>query len=130
MVTTHHRIKESNIYSSLLLLFLTLLLTLLLTPDFVKYKPHELLEARESLLLQDTVIDAYFQTYVLFRSVPMSDLAIAMESRTECKEGMMELIWQDALRHLDYSNNEIFLPPDITGIISEQSIDEIKHRLS
>lgn len=61
-----------------------------------------------------------------------SNLAPSVEPEVEAREEqhLMELIWQDALLHLVYSNNEIFLPQYITGLIGEDGVGELKHRLS
>ncbi|KAL1963807.1 hypothetical protein VTN77DRAFT_7873 [Rasamsonia byssochlamydoides] len=40
-----------------------------------------------------------------------------------------ELLWQDALRHLRFTNNEILLPANIVDLIGHRNVEEIKARL-
>lgn len=42
---------------------------------------------------------------------------------------LAELIWQDALRHLESTNNEVLLPVNITEIIGQENVNMIKARL-
>jgi hypothetical protein len=40
-----------------------------------------------------------------------------------------ELLWQDALHHLDATNNEILLPTNVIDMIGNINVDKIKARL-
>lgn len=42
----------------------------------------------------------------------------------------IEVLWQDALRHLSSTNNEVLLPMDITNFIGPQNLEVIKSRLA
>jgi hypothetical protein len=42
---------------------------------------------------------------------------------------LTELLWQDALRHLESTNNEVLLPVNITEIIGQENVNKIKARL-
>ncbi|KAL1998214.1 hypothetical protein VTN02DRAFT_6634 [Thermoascus thermophilus] len=40
-----------------------------------------------------------------------------------------ELLWQDAMRHLGSTNNEILLPTNVIDLIGQDNVDKIKARL-
>lgn len=40
-----------------------------------------------------------------------------------------ELLWEDALRHLKSTNNEVLLPSNVTDVIGQENLDKIKGRL-
>lgn len=61
--------------------------------------------------------------------IDMATLPIAMKSAAESTDTITELLWQDALRHLKSTNNEVLLPINVTDMIGQGNVDKIKTRL-
>ncbi|KAF5862660.1 hypothetical protein ETB97_011298 [Aspergillus alliaceus] len=59
----------------------------------------------------------------------MATVPIAMRSAAESTDTLTELLWQDALRHLESTNNEVLLPINVTNMIGQRNVDKIKTRL-
>jgi hypothetical protein len=59
----------------------------------------------------------------------MATVPIAMKSAAESTDTLTELLWQDALRHLESTNNEVLLPINVTDMIGQDNVDKIKTRL-
>ncbi|KAF7594027.1 hypothetical protein BBP40_010305 [Aspergillus hancockii] len=59
----------------------------------------------------------------------METVPIAMKSTVESTDKLTELLWQDALRHLESTNNEVLLPINVTDIIGQGNVDKIRARL-
>ncbi|RHZ43151.1 HMG-box domain-containing protein [Aspergillus thermomutatus] len=59
----------------------------------------------------------------------MATVPIAMKSAAESTDTLTELLWQDALRHLESMNNEVLLPINVTDMIGQDNVDKIKTRL-
>jgi hypothetical protein len=59
----------------------------------------------------------------------MATAPLAMESTSESLDKVTELLWEDALRHLKSTNNEVLLPSNVTDIIGKENLDKIKARL-
>ncbi|BCS22942.1 HMG-box domain-containing protein [Aspergillus puulaauensis] len=53
-----------------------------------------------------------------------------MKSTTQSADNLTELLWQDALRHLGSTNNEVLLPTNVVDIIGQDNVEKIKSRLS
>ncbi|KAL4922173.1 hypothetical protein BDW62DRAFT_197408 [Aspergillus aurantiobrunneus] len=60
----------------------------------------------------------------------MAAVSIAMKSTTQPADNITELLWQDALRHLGSTNNEVLLPTNVVDIIGQDNVEKIKSRLS
>ncbi|RDW86143.1 HMG-box domain-containing protein [Aspergillus mulundensis] len=60
----------------------------------------------------------------------MAAVSIAMKSATQSPDDLTELLWQDALRHLVSTNNEVLLPTNVVDIIGQANVEKIKSRLS
>ncbi|KAL4940097.1 hypothetical protein BDV06DRAFT_197379 [Aspergillus oleicola] len=60
----------------------------------------------------------------------MAAISIAMKSTTQSADSLTELLWQDALRHLGSTNNEVLLPTNVVDIIGQENVEKIKSRLS
>ncbi|KAL4799418.1 hypothetical protein BDV19DRAFT_355089 [Aspergillus venezuelensis] len=60
----------------------------------------------------------------------MAAVSIAMKSTTQSADNLTELLWQDALRHLGSTNNEVLLPTNVVDIIGQDNVEKIKSRLS
>lgn len=60
----------------------------------------------------------------------MASISIAMKSTTQSADNLTELLWQDALRHLGSTNNEVLLPTNVVDIIGQDNVEKIKSRLS
>ncbi|OJJ43406.1 hypothetical protein ASPZODRAFT_146122 [Penicilliopsis zonata CBS 506.65] len=60
----------------------------------------------------------------------MATVPIAIKPVVESTDTATELLWQDALRHLDYTNNEVLLPTNVIDTIGQSNMDKIKSRLS
>ncbi|KAL4930214.1 HMG-box domain-containing protein [Aspergillus undulatus] len=60
----------------------------------------------------------------------MAAVSIAMKSTTQSADNITELLWQDALRHLGSTNNEVLLPTNGVDIIGHDNVEKIKSRLS
>ncbi|RAH64040.1 HMG-box domain-containing protein [Aspergillus aculeatinus CBS 121060] len=60
----------------------------------------------------------------------MSTPPLAMRAPVERTDNITELLWQDALRHLRNTNNEVLLPLNVVDIIGQRNVDKIKTRLS
>jgi hypothetical protein len=59
----------------------------------------------------------------------MATAPLAMESTSDSLDKVTELLWEDALRHLKSTNNEVLLPSNVTDIIGKENLDKIKARL-
>ncbi|KAI9928002.1 hypothetical protein ASPWEDRAFT_184745 [Aspergillus wentii DTO 134E9] len=59
----------------------------------------------------------------------MDAVPIAIKSSSESSDKATELLWQDALRHLDATNNEVLLPTNVIDMIGQSNVDKIKSRL-
>ncbi|KAF4237256.1 hypothetical protein CNMCM8980_007132 [Aspergillus fumigatiaffinis] len=59
----------------------------------------------------------------------MATVPIAVKSVAESTDTLTELLWQDALRHLESTNNEVLLPINVTDMIGQDNVDKIKTRL-
>lgn len=59
----------------------------------------------------------------------MTAIPIAIKAAVESTDKVTELLWQDALRHLESTNNEVLLPTNITDMIGQSNVDKIKSRL-
>jgi hypothetical protein len=59
----------------------------------------------------------------------MATVSIAMKSTAQSPENVMERLWQDALRHLGSTNNEVLLPTNVVDVIGQNNVEEIKSRL-
>ncbi|KKK24882.1 hypothetical protein ARAM_000112 [Aspergillus rambellii] len=59
----------------------------------------------------------------------MTAVSIAMKSVTTSTDNLTELLWQDALRHLGATNNEVLLPTNVMDLIGQDNVDKIKSRL-
>ena len=51
------------------------------------------------------------------------------KSAVNSSDKLTELLWQDALRHLGSTNNEVLLPINVTEIIGQTNVNKIKARL-
>ncbi|KAL4885006.1 hypothetical protein BJY04DRAFT_181140 [Aspergillus karnatakaensis] len=60
----------------------------------------------------------------------MATVSIAMKSAAQSADNLTELLWQDALRHLESTNNEVLLPTNVVDIIGQDNVNKIKSRLS
>ncbi|KAB8068059.1 mating type protein MAT1-2-1 [Aspergillus leporis] len=56
-------------------------------------------------------------------------VSIAMKSTAASTDKLTELLWQDALRHLESTNNEVLLPINVTDMIGQSNVDKIRARL-
>ncbi|KAE8321092.1 hypothetical protein BDV39DRAFT_197896 [Aspergillus sergii] len=59
----------------------------------------------------------------------MTTVPIAMKTTAESTDKLTELLWQDALRHLESTNNEVLLPINVTDMIGQSNVDKIRTRL-
>ena len=59
----------------------------------------------------------------------MTTVPIAMKTTAESTDKLTELLWQDALRHLESTNNEVLLPINVTEMIGQSNVDKIRIRL-
>ncbi|KAL4894195.1 mating type protein MAT1-2-1 [Aspergillus ambiguus] len=59
----------------------------------------------------------------------MATLPLITKPPTDSTDKLTELLWQDALRHLESTNNEVLLPVNITDIIGQDNVNKIKSRL-
>nr|AZB52179.1 MAT1-2-1 [Aspergillus heterothallicus] len=59
----------------------------------------------------------------------MATVPIAMKPEAEPTDSLTELMWQDALRHLESTNNEVLLPINVPDMIGQDNVDQIKTRL-
>ena len=59
----------------------------------------------------------------------MATVAHAMEPTVESMSTVTELLWQDALRHLTSTNNEVLLPTNVRDMIGKENVEKIKSRL-
>ncbi|KAE8403848.1 mating type protein MAT1-2-1 [Aspergillus pseudonomiae] len=59
----------------------------------------------------------------------MTMVPIAMKTTAESTDKLTELLWQDALRHLESTNNEVLLPINVTDMIGQSNVDKIRTRL-
>lgn len=59
----------------------------------------------------------------------MAAVPLAMESTSRSLDNITEMLWEDALRHLKSTNNEVLLPSNVTDIIGKGNLDKIKARL-
>lgn len=59
----------------------------------------------------------------------MATVPLAMNMAGDSSDKVTELLWQDALRHLKHTNNEVLLPSNVTDIIGHGNLDKIKTRL-
>ncbi|KAE8148543.1 hypothetical protein BDV25DRAFT_158119 [Aspergillus avenaceus] len=59
----------------------------------------------------------------------MTTVPIAMKTSADSTDKVTELLWQDALRHLEATNNEVLLPINVTDIIGQGNVDKIRARL-
>ncbi|QMW46084.1 hypothetical protein G4B11_009539 [Aspergillus flavus] len=59
----------------------------------------------------------------------MTTIPIAMKTTAESTDKLTELLWQDALRHLESTNNEVLLPINVTDMIGQSNVDKIRTRL-
>lgn len=55
--------------------------------------------------------------------------SIELKSAAESMDQVTELLWQDAMRHLGSTNNEILLPTNVIDLIGQANVDKIKARL-
>ncbi|KAL4860448.1 hypothetical protein BDV12DRAFT_205047 [Aspergillus spectabilis] len=53
-----------------------------------------------------------------------------MKTTTQSTDNLTELLWQDALRHLRSTNNEVLLPKNVVDIIGQDNVNKIRNRLS
>jgi hypothetical protein len=56
-------------------------------------------------------------------------MSTAINTNSQSLGQATELLWEDALHHLTFTNNEILLPPNIVELIGPRNVDEIKARL-
>lgn len=59
----------------------------------------------------------------------MATMHLTMELAGESSDKVTELLWEDALRHLKSTNNEVLLPSNVTDFIGHGNLDKIKARL-
>ncbi|PWY79413.1 mating-type HMG-box protein MAT1-2 [Aspergillus sclerotioniger CBS 115572] len=59
----------------------------------------------------------------------MNSIPLALNHTTESSDKLTELLWQDALRHLGSTNNEVLLPINVIDMIGQSNVDKIKSRL-
>ncbi|RAL06396.1 HMG-box domain-containing protein [Aspergillus ibericus CBS 121593] len=59
----------------------------------------------------------------------MNSIPLALKHTTESSDKLTELLWQDALRHLGSTNNEVLLPINIIDMIGQSNVNKIKSRL-
>lgn len=59
----------------------------------------------------------------------MDTLRLALSLAGESSDKVTELLWEDALRHLKSTNNEVLLPSNVTDIIGQENLEKIKARL-
>ncbi|KAL2853880.1 hypothetical protein BJY01DRAFT_243874 [Aspergillus pseudoustus] len=52
-----------------------------------------------------------------------------MKSTTQSPDNVTERLWQDALRHLGSTNNEVLLPTNVVDVIGQDNVEKIKSRL-
>ncbi|KAJ9286288.1 transcriptional regulator family: HMG [Paecilomyces variotii] len=55
--------------------------------------------------------------------------AAVIKSAAESMDQVTDLLWQDALRHLTATNNEVLLPINVTDLIGQSNVNKIKARL-
>ena len=61
-----------------------------------------------------------------YRYRPVPDI---MNLAVDSADKLTELLWQDALRHLGSTNNEVLLPVNVTEMIGNDNVNKIKTRL-
>ncbi|PYH33084.1 HMG-box domain-containing protein [Aspergillus neoniger CBS 115656] len=59
----------------------------------------------------------------------MTSMPQALKPTTESSDKLTELLWQDALRHLGSTNNEVLLPINVIDMIGQTNVNKIKTRL-
>ncbi|OJJ78305.1 hypothetical protein ASPBRDRAFT_167991 [Aspergillus brasiliensis CBS 101740] len=59
----------------------------------------------------------------------MTSIPQALKPTTESSDKLTELLWQDALRHLGSTNNEVLLPINVIDMIGQANVNKIKSRL-
>nr|AZB52187.1 MAT2-1 [Aspergillus pseudoglaucus] len=59
----------------------------------------------------------------------MATVPIAMRSDAQSPESITELLWQDALRHLFSTNEEVLPPINVTDMIGQDNVERLKSRL-
>lgn len=59
----------------------------------------------------------------------MNSIPQALKPSTESSDKLTELLWQDALRHLGSTNNEVLLPINVIDMIGQTNVNKIKSRL-
>lgn len=59
----------------------------------------------------------------------MTSIPQALKPTTESSDKLTELLWQDALRHLGSTNNEVLLPINVIDMIGQTNVNKIKTRL-
>lgn len=59
----------------------------------------------------------------------MATVSHTMESAPKSTETLTELLWQDALRLLKATNNEVLLPTNVRDMIGQGNVNKIKTRL-
>ncbi|KAL3472665.1 hypothetical protein BJX99DRAFT_272793 [Aspergillus californicus] len=59
----------------------------------------------------------------------MATVSIAMKTTTQSADNLTELLWQDALRHLPSTNNEVLLPTNVVDMIGQSNVEKIQSRL-
>ncbi|KAF9888442.1 hypothetical protein FE257_008720 [Aspergillus nanangensis] len=77
-----------------------------------------------------TSLRQYPSRYLFWKAeISMNTVSSANKLATESTDKLTELIWQDALRHLESTNNEVLLPVNITDMIGQSNVNKIKARL-
>lgn len=59
----------------------------------------------------------------------MAAVPLTMQPTGDSLNKVTELLWEDALRHLKSTNNEVLLPSNVTDIIGQENLNKIKSRL-
>lgn len=59
----------------------------------------------------------------------MATVAHTMDSTAKSTDAVMELLWQDVLRHLKATNNGVLLPTNVKDVIGQESVNKIESRL-
>ncbi|OOF98561.1 hypothetical protein ASPCADRAFT_1991 [Aspergillus carbonarius ITEM 5010] len=59
----------------------------------------------------------------------MNSIPLTWNHTTESSDKLTELLWQDALRHLGSTNNEVLLPINVIDMIGQSNVNKIKSRL-
>jgi hypothetical protein len=55
--------------------------------------------------------------------------AAVIKSAAESMDQVTELLWQDALRHLNATDNELLLPINVTDLIGQSNVNKLRARL-